>query len=180
MTRTRFRTLLVTVLCGAIALLPVELPARGAAPWRITTKGLGPVRVGMTISEVSSVLGVRLDVDAPLERGSTCRTATASRGFEGVNFMFTSGRLARVYVTSGSYQTPSGARVGLTEQQIKKLYSGQLRVEPHAYGDGHYLTFVPKDAADRNDRIVFETDSGRVMAIRAGRLPEVEYIEGCA
>ena len=29
-------------------------------------------------------------------------------------------------------------------------------------------------------RMVFETDGKRVKLIRAGRLPEVEYIEGCA
>ena len=34
--------------------------------------------------------------------------------------------------------------------------------------------------SDRNYRIVFETDGKRVLRFRAGKLPEVEYIEGCS
>jgi len=44
---------------------------------------------------------------------------------------------------------------------------------------GEYLYFVPQDGSD--GRMVFETgEDDRVRAIRAGRRPEVDFIEGCA
>ena len=43
-----------------------------------------------------------------------------------------------------------------------------------------YLTYVPKDKSDRNYRVVFETDGKRVLGFRAGKLPEVEFVEGCS
>jgi hypothetical protein len=39
---------------------------------------------------------------------------------------------------------------------------------------------MPKDATDRNFRIVFETDGKKVTRWRAGLLPQVEFVEGCA
>lgn len=46
--------------------------------------------------------------------------------------------------------------------------------------NGKYLTFVPKDATDKNYRLIFETSKNRVTRFRSGKLPEVEYIEGCS
>ncbi|WP_255327297.1 hypothetical protein [Synechocystis sp. PCC 7509] len=40
------------------------------------------------------------------------------------------------------------------------------------------MTFIPKDKSDRFYRLVFETDGKRVLSFRAGKLPEVEYVEG--
>jgi hypothetical protein len=76
--------------------------------------------------------------------------------------------------------TLAGAKIGDTEQQIKSLYPGQIKVTPHEYvRGGHYLTFVPTDAQDKQYRVVFETDGKRVKNFRAGQIPEVEAIEGC-
>lgn len=77
--------------------------------------------------------------------------------------------------------TFKGAKIGDTEAQIKSLYPGQIQVTPHKYvQNGHYLTFIPKDRSDRNYRLVFETDGKLVTEFRAGKLPEVEYVEGCS
>jgi len=79
--------------------------------------------------------------------------------------------------------TLSGAKIGDTEARIKALYPGQIKVSPHKYtGDsgGHYLTFVPKDKSDRFYRLIFETDGKQVTNFRSGKLPEVEYVEGCS
>jgi hypothetical protein len=46
-------------------------------------------------------------------------------------------------------------------------------------GNSKHLTFVPKDVADKNYRIIFETTFDRVREFRSGKLPEVEFIEGC-
>src|SRR5919199_1484434 len=95
-------------------------------------------------------------------------------------FMVISGQIARVDIYGNSrITTISGAKIGDSEDRIKSLYA--VRITPHEYvRGGHYLTFIPTDTSDRQYRMVFETDGKRVKLIRSGRLPEVEYVEGCA
>jgi hypothetical protein len=68
----------------------------------------------------------------------------------------------------------------MLETEVLSRYRGRVRVEPHPYmsPEGHYL--VVDDGARRGLRMIFETDGSRVTAVRAGRLPEVDLIEGCA
>jgi hypothetical protein len=44
----------------------------------------------------------------------------------------------------------------------------------------YYLAFAQKDQADKDFWVVFETDGQKVTQFRSGRIPEVEYVEGCA
>jgi hypothetical protein len=179
MTLRRIVALVSLVL--AIALSSAHASDKETAGWRITTKGFGPVRVGMTVDEASAALGVRLVLDEPLEDDeNACRYAKPERGFEGLAFMFVDLRVVRVDVDDRAFATLSGAKIGSTEREVKAIYPGRIRVSPHEYTNGHYLTYTPKDATDKDYRIVFETDGTRVTSIRAGRLPEVEYVEGCS
>ena len=159
----------------------------------VAIDGIGPVRVGMTIAQAEAAAGVRL-----IERGGRageggCYYVWPQPEIHGLEFMVISSRsdnsidrqsdrIARVDVLRGSGMTTvSGAHIGNTEAQIKSLYPGRIEVTPHEYDHaGHYLTFVPQDLLDRNYRLVFETDGRRVTRFRAGRLPEVQYVEGCA
>ena len=69
----------------------------------------------------------------------------------------------------------------IQQAKIKSLYPGKIKVTPHTYvKNGHYLTFVPRDKTDQNYRVIFETDGQRVTRYRAGKLPEIGYIEGCS
>jgi hypothetical protein len=67
--------------------------------------------------------------------------------------------------------TIKGAKIGDTEDRIISLYPGQIQVTQHPYSsrppyNGKYLTFVPKDTADKNYRIIFETSKNRVERFR--------------
>jgi len=51
----------------------------------------------------------------------------------------------------------------------------------HEYNpNGAYLEYVPSDRVEAGRRVIFETDGQRVTYIRAGKLPAVRYVEGCA
>jgi hypothetical protein len=141
--------------------------------------GMGPIRVGMTVAEASRAAGVRLVRDEPL---GDCSNATPQGNPRGVSFMVTGNRISRVNVYENRrVATGKLARIGDTEARIKSLYPGRIQVSQHQYvRGGHYLTFVPKDRSDRNYRLIFETDGKRVTSFRSGKLPEVEYVEGCA
>jgi hypothetical protein len=146
---------------------------------KLDLRGLGPVRVGMTLAEATAAAGIPVVASADT---AECTYATAQGGPEGVNFMVVDRKIARIDVRGASpVKTRSGAGVGDTEAQVQALYP-PLEVSDHKYvPGGHYLTFVPDDPADADFRLIFETDaSSKVTAIRSGRLPEVAYVEGCS
>jgi hypothetical protein len=159
---------------------PVEILSERSP---VTINGIGPVRVGMTVAEASHAAGVQIISSGDDGGNPECSYFRPQNIPNGMGFMVTGGRIARVDIWRNSpAKTLSGAGIGSTEAEIKALFPGQIEVTPHEYVQGgHYLTFVPRDAGDRNFRIIFETEvSGRVTQFRAGKLPEVTWVEGCA
>ena len=91
------------------------------------------------------------------------------------------GAITRVNINdSSAIATTTGAKIGDTEERIELLYPGQVEVQPHKYTDGHYLVVTPVDPEERDYRIVFETVGKNVVRYRAGRVPSVQYVEGCS
>lgn len=133
----------------------------------------------MTVAEARAATGNALEAPPPSDEPNACDYVELVGGPPGVSFMVESGHVVRVDVTSGPVQTADGARIGDTEQRVKKLYGDRVSVSPHKYTDGHYLTVRPESAADSAFRIIFETDGRVVTQYRAGIRPPVEYVEGC-
>lgn len=148
---------------------------------KVYINGIGSVRIGMTVAEASKAAGTKLIREGASE--SVSCFYVQPREPKNIAFMVTSGRISRVDVweKNKSITTLSGAKIGDSEAKIKSLYPRQIQVTPHKYVQGgHYLTVVPKDASDKNYRILFETDGKKVTRFRSGKLPEVEYVEGCS
>jgi hypothetical protein len=146
----------------------------------VTPRGIGALRAGMTFSEANDALGGALVVPAN-EDTTNCAYLRWRGGPPGVLVMMDLHRIGRIDVDTSAIPTAEGARVGDTESRILNLYEGRVAVTPHKYVEGgHYLTVTPAAPADSAYRIVFETNEGRVTRYRAGRLPSVRYIEGCA
>lgn len=154
-------------------------PTPAPAPLTLGLRGVGPVQVGMTVAEAGTALGAPLrDLGAPTE---ACTLYGPERGFDGVSFLVAKGVVARADVTAGTTTTAEGVAIGQTEAEAQRRYGNRLRVTPHDFSiGGHYLTLVPADRADAGYRLVLETDGRRVTSMRAGRLPEVEFTEGCS
>ncbi|OYE06379.1 hypothetical protein [Nostoc sp. 'Peltigera membranacea cyanobiont' 232] len=146
---------------------------------KLFINGIGEVRVGMTVSQAAKAAGTKLVGDPS---NNSCYYVKPQNQPKNLSFMVTKGRISRVDVRQNTQITTlKGAKIGDTEAQIKSLYPGQIKVTPHKYVQGgHYLTFIPKDRADRNYRLVFETDGKLVTELRSGKLPEVQYVEGCS
>ena len=156
---------------------PSSAPPEGA--YRLELRGFGPVRVGMTVPEAGAALGTKLVpvIDPPDEE---CATYGPESGFDGVGFLVARGVVARTDVTAGSTQTTEGVALGQSEDEAQRRYGGRLAVGDHDYlVGGRYLTLIPTAPGDEGFRLVIETDGRKVTAMRAGRLPEVEYSEGC-
>jgi hypothetical protein len=158
---------------------PAPAPAPPAAPeeragkWQVTAAGIGDVKAGMSVEEANVVLGNVLTIPAKLQECDYVRPKSPKN----LAFMVEKGQISRVDVQPGSdIATVAGARIGDSEARIMSLYPG-VEVKPAKYAPGHYLEVTPKGGG--NNRIVFETDGKKVVKYRSGRLPAVEYVEGC-
>jgi hypothetical protein len=182
MNRTvRSLTIAITTLVMATLIVETSL-AKLSNQSKLLLNGIGDVPIGLTVAETAKAAGIKLvspDDSLPKE---SCYYVKPQKGLKGVGFMVIDGKVARVDVWRESKVTTlRGAKIGDSEARIKSLYPGQIKVTPHEYvTGGHYLTFTPKDRADKNYRLVFETDGKRVTQMRSGKLPEVSYIEGCS
>jgi hypothetical protein len=161
----------------AAAVLLVGATSANAEDWRVTTAGYGPAKIGMTVAEASAALGVKLVSEGPVDEPA-CHYMRPEPAVEGLWFMIADDRVARVEVTTAGIKTRSGLGVGDSEARVKELLPG-AEVTPHKYvaPDGNYLTVW---SADRKAAVRFETLQGKVTSYYAGRVPEVEYVEGCS
>jgi hypothetical protein len=146
------------------------------ATWTVTETGWGPIRAGTSVADARAALGGQLPEPANRE----CDHVRPTGDPQGVLIMTVRGQVARVEVSDTTVATAAGARVGDTEARINALYPGRVQTRPHKYVDGHYLVVRRGTDADSVYRLVFETDGQRVTRYRGGRLPEVEWVEGCS
>jgi hypothetical protein len=159
---------------------PAPAPAPLPRSWQLSLRGLGPVRVGMTVAQAGVALGRSLWKTAALPSSSSCTYFEIAGGPPGLYFMEIRGRIARIDVMNPQVETRSGARVGLSERQLLALYPGQIHIERHKYVEGgHYLVYTPKDRAERGYSMTFETDGSKVTSYRAGERKAVGYVEFC-
>ncbi|MGB3265480.1 MAG: hypothetical protein WBA89_16170 [Microcoleus sp.] len=184
---TKFVTMLIgTIVIFAVWVTSVSAQVQLTERSKLAINGIGPIRVGMTVDEASRSAGIKF-----IKSGSggmdeyQCSYVRPQGAPKGISFMVAKDRIARVDINNDRTTTIAGAKIGNTQEQIISLYPGQIKITPHPYvggppQNGKYLTFVPKDAADKNYRIIFETSKNRVTRFRSGRLPEVEYIEACS
>lgn len=151
-----------------------------SAAFVVSDSGGGPLRIGMTVAEASRALGAPVPDTTAQDRACAYYALTGLPA--GVELMWVEGRLARLEVDSGATATLAGARVGDSETRIDSLYASRVMVQPHKYvPNAKYLVIGALGAADPPRHIVFETDSARrVTRYRAGREPEVQWVEGCA
>lgn len=140
--------------------------------------GLGPVQIGMQLSEAVN-MGLLSENPNLKPECDYVFPAVGSGIPEGVSVMVVRGRVARIDVDTGSVTTDEGAKLGDTEDRLRSLYGDDARETPHKYIEkGHYFT-VLGDSASAGKAIVFETDGRQVTMFRAGRIPEVQWVEAC-
>jgi len=148
-----------------------------AETWVVREDGAGPVKVGISLSELNGVLREKFSL--PLEKDERRCFYVNPREHPDISIMIVDGRVARFDVVSAGVSTSKGIQVGDSEARARHAYGPRMKVSRHAYtGDegGHYLTFRSSDA---RYGIRFETDQGKITMFYAGRYAAVQYIEGC-
>ena len=141
--------------------------------------GLGPIQVGMTLAEAVN-MGVLNENPTMKKECDFVFPAVGAGVPDNVGVMIVRGKVARIDVDTGSVTTEDGAKIGDTEDKIRSIYDGDVLVEPHKYVTGGHYMIVMGDSASAGKAIVFETNGKVVTNFRAGRLPEVKWVEGCS
>ncbi len=155
-----------------------EPPADTPVSWTVDAQGIGRVRTGISVAQLGEALGA--EVKPVYDFNPSCTHVTPPGLPGGVRLMIVDDTVARVEVDSAGILTAEGAGVGDTESSVILLYQGRVEVQPHKYTGptGHYLVVTPPD--DTLHRLIFETDGERILRYRAGRIPAVQFVEGCA
>jgi hypothetical protein len=167
--------LVVLLALLALAVAFSGLAGRGAS---VTPERYASVRFGMTLAEARAAYGVPLLPLAPiLDPELGCYFVSAHGLADAPHWMVFDGRVVRIDVRSPGLLADAGVGVGSLESDVLAVYGARAQVSPHKYTGpaGHYVTV---DAGEH--AIVFETDGTRVTRYRAGRKPEVTWVEGCS
>ncbi len=141
----------------------------------LTTAGLGEVRLGMTVGEAEVASGRLMDLPAGVEE-SPCYEVTA-RDLPGVRFVVVDGRIRVIDVRDAGFATSSGARIGMSADEIRTLFGERIDETPIEGSSA--LTFVPSDANDPA-RVVFLSDGTAVTRMLSGTVPHVLSLDACA
>jgi hypothetical protein len=162
----------------------VTAPAMGAmpAPGTIRFAGFGLASFGADEEQVRMAWGGDLGDARPPEPGGCyylIPQPPQERGYR-VGFMFEGGRFVRVDIDAADIEAPGGGRVGMSAQQIRRLYAGRVEERPHKYlQGGHYLRIGDVDGG--KGVLLFETGKeGQVKSWRVGLPPQIDYVEGCS
>jgi hypothetical protein len=143
---------------------------------QVTLGGVGPIRFGVEAKAAAQLLGEQVPREAVLP--GACEYVPLKIRGRTYEFMVENGLVVRVDIRDRGLTTPSGARIGMAEADVRRLYGDRLRILPHKYSGGHYLIYVA--ASDTLRRLVFETEADTVTTWRMGIYPQVEYVEGCS
>jgi hypothetical protein len=163
---------------GLIALLIVASigTSRASDGWVVREDGVGPVKIGVGLSQLNTVLREKFSMPDNKEDQGCFYVKPAA--YTHVTFMIENGRLARIDVDGTGAATEDGIQVGDLEARVRRAYGARLKIEPHAYTapQGHYLTI-------RSDNgrygIRFETEKGKIETFYAGLFDAIQYVEGC-
>ncbi len=161
-----------------------------AAETVLGSEGYGPLRIGMTLDEVTGAMGGKSDPDAVGgPEPELCEEFRPERAPEGLFVMIEDGRLSRITLAAGSVvTTDEQLRVGSDADAVRQAYGDAITALPHKYVEapGEYLTFWKggvrpesyiEDEAARGIRYEIGQD-GTVDYIHAGG-PSIQYVEGC-
>lgn len=154
----------------------------------VTTHGIGPIRIEMTLAEAQDAVGgILTPRDFDVFDGFCFFAEINNRA--GVTLQMigdgpesdpAQAIVGAVVVTTGDVETPSGVRVGTTEEEVLNLFGDQVESSPHNYVDGTYLDFTPNDPDQQHLSVRFVAETGTVVEIRAGLESVTSLVEGCA
>jgi len=142
--------------------------------WLVRENGVGPVEIGMSLSQLNTTLHETFAVP-PNREDQACFSVSPAK-HTSVTFLIEQNLLARIDVDEPGISTAEGVQVGDSEAHALKAYGRRLEITPRHDTEGHYLT---ARSADGRYGIKFATEKGEIQAFYAGRAEAIQYVDGC-
>ena len=163
------------VILGVLTAIVSNSASAANEHWVVAFNGVGPVKIGMSLSELNTVLHERFTM--PTSKDDQGCFYVSSAKHPHISFMIGDGHVVRVDVDSAGIPTEHGVQVGDSEEHALQVYGPKLKVSESQYDpEGHYLTIQSEDG--RNG-VRFETEKGKIQTYYAGRFEAIQYVEGC-
>ncbi len=134
--------------------------------------GYGAVKFGQPLATADRAVGARTDN----RRLAPACDVVAFNAYPGVRFMVENGVITRADLLDLTLPNSTGITAAMTLDEIRRRHPEAI-VAPHKY-DPQGQTVVIRSPG-RPRAVVLETSGGRIIRIRAGLQPAVEYVEGC-
>jgi hypothetical protein len=151
-----------------------------ASEGQVSFAGYGDMKLGSTVEEAKTAWGGELNGKPGEAGGCYYLTPKWVKKTSDFAFMIEGDKFVRYDVGTDKEAAPGGGKVGMSVDQLNKLYGSSLQSTPHKYVQGgQYLSITASGVAP--SKLVFETDAaGKVSAWRVGLVPQVDYVEGCS
>lgn len=134
--------------------------------------GLGPLRVGMPLSEVQAGgWAARDEICADWDVVQELRD-------KGVSVTFDQERIYEIWVAEPTFATEKGIRVGATGEELEQAYGADLQTETRQGGGGPYTARFVTEGEHELLFLAESPDDTRTKAILA-RNAGTEVVEGC-
>jgi hypothetical protein len=143
--------------------------------WTVSTKGIGPLRFGMTTAAMAQQLA---DSSVTKADARSCAYVHPRGVPRGASLMVSNGVFMRVDVDSAGVLTDTFLGVGDSEVSVLVRNSGRARVEPSKYNGPGAHSLIVTSPTDPN-LMIFETDGRSIQHYRAGTRAAVELVERC-
>ena len=170
----RIRYAFVACLLAAAIAAPAADSTNTTNTWTVRPDGIGPVHVGMSLTELNRTL--HTSFSKPKDPEQSCSYVKVPNHV-GIRFMLLDGHVARIDVDNATTPTTEGIHNGDSEARAQQVYNKKLAVMPHKYEPtGHYLT---EHTLDGKYGIRFETKDGKIIRYYAGEASAIELVEGC-
>ena len=142
--------------------------------WIVRQDGIGSAKIGMSLSQLNSALHEKFEKPQNKE-DQGCFYVNPTKHPD-VSLMIENGHLVRIDVDKTGIATAEGVQVGDPEEHARQVYGSRLKITPHQYTDGHYLTVRSQSGGNG---IRFETDNAKIKTFYAGTYEAIQYVEGC-
>jgi len=171
----------------AVTALALLVPAAGAAARPaadpkpldgnavISTKGVGPIELGMTIAEARKA--ARRGIVGGSEVTTGCRHDTVLPRRFGLTTLRFKGKIRVLYVNRTAMPTAKGIRVNDTLNRLRSKYSALIERPSDVSPETRIFELHGKGTRE----IQFSVNAqDRIFQIATGLRPEVDFSEGCA
>ncbi|WP_067509034.1 hypothetical protein [Actinoplanes sp. TFC3] len=137
----------------------------------VSASGLGPYLTGVAQADLASakLIGKTKKVDK-------CTAAAGLSKYRAPALAFNDGKLTRISITSTKVKTAGGAKVGMSYDEVKKLYPNGKQLDNWVGASAWYT-------AEGGNGLLFKIADGKVSAIDAGQGEAVQFAytdqQGC-